>query len=235
MRFEDLTGRTFGFLTVIERDMAKKKTTKQTAWICECACGNRISVLAYNLKNGNSTSCGCQQRKKLSERSRKDLTGQVFGQLRVDAFLRTDKNGHSVFSCTCLRCGKKFETLGTSIIEHRTISCGCVCKENSAIGRQKVHDEAVELGTNIGKLKAKQAFKSNKTTGIRGVCYIKSQGEYRAYITFRRVRYMLKCSPNLEECVKARKEAEEQIFGNFLQWYEEYKKIKPPVEPEAKD
>lgn len=231
MRFEDLTGRTFGFLTVIERDMTKRKTT----WVCECQCGKRVSVLASNLKNGNSKSCGCQQRKNLSERSRKDLSGQTFGQLHVDAFVRTDKNGHSIFQCTCLRCGKKFETLGTSIIERRTVSCGCVCKENSTIGRQKVRDEAVELGTNVGKLKAKQAFKSNKTTGIRGVCYIKSQGKYKAYITFRKVRYMLKYSSDLEECIKARKEAEEQIFGNFLKWYEEYKKTKPPVEPENKE
>jgi hypothetical protein len=231
VKLEDLTGRTFGNLKVIERDMTQKKTS----WICECICGNRISVLAYNLKNGNSQSCGCQQRKKVSERSRKDLSGQIFGQLHVDTLIRTDKNGHSIFSCTCLRCGKKFEAMGTNIVEHRTISCGCARKENTAMALQKVHSEAIELGTNIGKLRAKQALKSNRTTGIRGVCYIKSQGKYKAYITFQKVRYVLKYSTDIEECIKARKEAEAQIFGNFLEWYEEYKKIKPPVEPEAKN
>lgn len=221
MQFEDLTGKIFGDLKVIERDFAKKKT----AWICECLlCGKKVSVMAYNLKNGNSTNCGCKRNKAVSERSRKDLTGRVFGQLRADALVGSDKHGHSIYSCTCLRCGRTFEALGTNILSGKIVSCGCIGAKNRTSGREKALQEAKELGTNIGKIKASAPLKSNKTTGIRGVCYIKSQGKYKAYITFKNVRYVLKYSSDIEECIKARKEAEEKLFGDFLKWYEEYKK-----------
>lgn len=59
-RFTDLTGQRFGRLTVISRsDFIKKDGKRETAYICKCDCGNETKVLAYNLKNGHTTSCGC--------------------------------------------------------------------------------------------------------------------------------------------------------------------------------
>lgn len=99
-----------------------------------------------------------------------------------------------------------------------TRSCGCL---NSL---DKANDANFISGTNVGFIKSDKVSKSNKTTGVRGVCYIKSQGRYIAYITFQHKRYHLKSSKDIEECIKARKEAEENVFGNFLEWLEEYKK-----------
>lgn len=31
-------------------------------WLCECACGSFIVVYGYNLRSGNTKSCGCQSR-----------------------------------------------------------------------------------------------------------------------------------------------------------------------------
>lgn len=61
MRYEDLTGRRFGRLIVLERTDShiKKNGDKQTAFLCRCDCGNVRKVLAYNLKNGHTLSCGC--------------------------------------------------------------------------------------------------------------------------------------------------------------------------------
>lgn len=43
-------------------DLIKKNGKHDTRWWCECDCGNPewVLVLGYNLKNGNTTSCGCQ-------------------------------------------------------------------------------------------------------------------------------------------------------------------------------
>lgn len=30
-------------------------------WLCECDCGNNIEVCISDLKNGNTTSCGCNK------------------------------------------------------------------------------------------------------------------------------------------------------------------------------
>lgn len=51
----DITGNTYGYLTVIKQIPGGK-------WLCKCKCGNEVEVLTYNLKNGNTKSCGCYQK-----------------------------------------------------------------------------------------------------------------------------------------------------------------------------
>lgn len=55
IRLNDLTGQIFSSLHVIRRD---KNKGRRTLWLCECKCGNFVSVMADNLVSGNSTSCG---------------------------------------------------------------------------------------------------------------------------------------------------------------------------------
>lgn len=56
LRYNDLTGQTFGRWTVIE--MAGRKE-KVVTWLCKCTCGNTKIVLSYPLRRGTSKSCGC--------------------------------------------------------------------------------------------------------------------------------------------------------------------------------
>ena len=63
-RYEDLTGKTFNYLTVIE---LKEKNKKGTRWLCKCNCGNRVIVLASHLKDGHTKSCGCFRKNKSKE------------------------------------------------------------------------------------------------------------------------------------------------------------------------
>ncbi len=49
-------GSIFGRLTVIGLDETK---IGKAYWICNCSCGNTVSVNAYNLKKGATKSCGC--------------------------------------------------------------------------------------------------------------------------------------------------------------------------------
>ena len=58
-RIIDLTNQTFGKWKVIEVDKTKNRGHKH--WICECECGNIRSVDGNTLRNGKSTSCGCQK------------------------------------------------------------------------------------------------------------------------------------------------------------------------------
>ncbi len=61
MKLIDITGQTFGRLTVIRR--AEKNTLgNQPQWECSCECGNTRIVVGGNLRNGHTTSCGCYQR-----------------------------------------------------------------------------------------------------------------------------------------------------------------------------
>lgn len=58
MTLKDLTGQTFGKLTVLERDMTWQGKGNHARWICQCECGNIISAHGQSLRNGQ-VSCGC--------------------------------------------------------------------------------------------------------------------------------------------------------------------------------
>lgn len=77
METEDLTGRKFGRLTVIERskDHIGKRGKHLPMWLCKCECGTKKIVYTGNLKQGSVRSCGCIMTE--------DLTGRKFNMLTV--------------------------------------------------------------------------------------------------------------------------------------------------------
>lgn len=61
-RIDDLTGKKFGMLSVIEIDEPLSEKRNRVYWKCICDCGNEKSVSAYHIKHGDIKSCGCLQR-----------------------------------------------------------------------------------------------------------------------------------------------------------------------------
>lgn len=55
---EDFTGQVFGELKVICWDVEKSKETHNSYWICQCSCGNKVSIHASRLKSGQKKICG---------------------------------------------------------------------------------------------------------------------------------------------------------------------------------
>lgn len=57
---DDLSGRIFGRLTVEKFAGYPKHAPSKAQWVCACSCGQAgLVVYGYNLKNGNTNSCGC--------------------------------------------------------------------------------------------------------------------------------------------------------------------------------
>lgn len=56
-KFQDLTGQTFGRLTVVAG--AGKSKNNSFLFDCVCVCGNRKTVRASHLRRGEIKSCGC--------------------------------------------------------------------------------------------------------------------------------------------------------------------------------
>lgn len=54
---KDLTGKTFGRLTVIGGPSTVGR--RRIVWLCACVCGNEKMVRADHLKSGHTESCGC--------------------------------------------------------------------------------------------------------------------------------------------------------------------------------
>lgn len=53
----DMTGKTFGNLTVIE--VVKLDGRRGAHWKCKCSCGNECIAFGSHLRNGSRISCGC--------------------------------------------------------------------------------------------------------------------------------------------------------------------------------
>lgn len=56
-RFSDLSGKQFGYLTVIERG---ENIGPAATWRCVCECGNSATIESWNLTSGHTKSCGCK-------------------------------------------------------------------------------------------------------------------------------------------------------------------------------
>ncbi len=59
-RVKDLTGQTFERLTVIEIHGWDRRG--RAKWLCRCECGNLSIVIGYDLRSGNTKSCGCMRK-----------------------------------------------------------------------------------------------------------------------------------------------------------------------------
>ena len=116
-KIKDLTNKKFGELVVIERDYNINYSHK-TFWKCKCSCGNIKSISYSHLITGQTKSCGC---KKL-----KFLENDRFGRWRVIS--RVEKSHPTKWLCQC-DCGTIKEVSQTSLIQGKSISCGCYHKD----------------------------------------------------------------------------------------------------------
>lgn len=122
MKLIDLTGKTFGNLTVIERDWDYQKEHNyiKPYWKCRCSCGNIISVLGKSLREGRTVSCGCLAKERAKAINFKDITGQRFGKLVALEYV-----GNSQWKCKC-DCGTIVVVNTSHLMSGHTTSCGCL-------------------------------------------------------------------------------------------------------------
>ena len=66
--YRDLTGKTFGRLTVTGWERSQRGLI---LWNCRCVCGKFKRASAGTLNNGQTKSCGCQKAEMISARTRK--------------------------------------------------------------------------------------------------------------------------------------------------------------------
>ena len=131
MKFVDLTGRKFGRLSVVERveNTVSPGGVQQVRQRCKCDCGNETVVHAGNLRNGNTSSCGCLNIESLHRNKPIDITGQTFGRLtairRVEDYVSPHGNKSTRWECRC-ECGNIKIAHLNSLKKGATKSCGCI-------------------------------------------------------------------------------------------------------------
>lgn len=150
----DLVGQRYGQLTVLSYQGDR-------SWQVRCDCGAVKTVLGKSLRNGLTRSCGCATAElrapglKCPRGSRSDLTGQVFGQLRVlrraPTLVLGPRRSWGMWVVLCA-CGTE-KTVKRTALTHGLKTCGCgqssplaegVAQRNRTLARYK--QQAVQRG-----------------------------------------------------------------------------------------
>ncbi len=113
----DLTGLTFGALSVVGRAGAER--SGEAKWICRCECGKSLVRRSSNLRREDAPvqSCGC--RNPAIGGRRDDITGLWFGRWLVLSRV-SDRSGY--WHCRC-ECGTEREVFGPAMKTGRSQGC----------------------------------------------------------------------------------------------------------------
>lgn len=238
----DLTGNVYNHLTVICRgeDLIKKNGKHETRWLCKCDCGNpnNILVLGYNLKNGNTQSCGCVHLQNAREQGRKngpvqgklnkkyntyDLTGDygIGYTLSGDEFYFDLEDYHLIKDYCWYKNEDGYiinKTTSDAILMHRLVM-GLSSEDPYVVD----HIFHVNYDNRKSKLRIvtfsqnnmNRYMSSNNTSGIKGVWFDKKNGEWAAEIGVNKQKIHLGEFENIIDAEKVRCAAEEKYFGEY--------------------
>jgi len=151
-----------------------------------------------------------------------DLTGKTFGQLTAIRPTNQKYKRSTIWECQCA-CGNIVLVPVGSLKSANTKSCGCLTSElshNKALKMIAENKPEMMFQTNISKIRHVDHIQKNNKSGIRGVCWRSDISRWRVSITFQKNRYNLGNFKVIEDAAKIRKQAEERIFGGFLDWYD---------------
>ena len=168
-------------------------------------------------------------------RKKVDLTGQRYGRLTVLAPVE-NIGARTAWLCRC-DCGAEVVVKTYHLRSGHTKSCGC---QNGEGGARYALGLTYIDGTCVEMIRA-NTLRSNNTSGVSGVDWLAKKQRWRATICFKGKRRYLGSYEKFEDAVKARKQAEENVFGTFLKAYSgeipqsELKNIEEICPPIAKD
>lgn len=205
-----LIGKTYNDLKVIEYT-DQRNNYGRGLYRCKCLlCGGEKLATKANLIKGEVKNCGCAYHK-----PKNDLTRKTYDRLTVVG--TTVINGKLKYICDC-SCGNTGVIANPQDLRRGSKkSCGCIHKGDEAFAKSLYVE-----GTAPCKLNGNN-IRSTNTSGVTGVWYDKRRGKWTAEIVFQKKKHYLGRFEDKEEAIKVRKEAEKNIFGDFLKWYEAYK------------
>ena len=151
--------------------------------------------------------------------TKENLVGRRFGKLEVIA--RSDKRGSRgartvpLWECRC-DCGAICYKATDTLTNPELSMC------NDCVGKyagQKMREKAGYVdGTQLSRLTSTRLISTN-TSGCRGVYFDKRVGRWRARLKLKGKLMNFGSYVKYEDAVAARKQAEEEYFGELLEKY----------------
>lgn len=226
---DDLTGKTFGMLTVIcqDEDFISANGVHRPMWLCECACGNKelVSIRGDSLISGHTQSCGCLQSKnaynvgkKNQKHNKYDLSGE-FGILWSSNtneeiyFDLVDADKILKYNWNVNEYGYAYASINREKISmHKFLGCTNYDHHN----RNKLDNRRENLIPCTAQENTRNgSLRSTSTSGFIGVSQRKDTKRWAAHITLSGKRKHLGYYVNKEDAIKVRLQAEAKYFGEF--------------------
>lgn len=229
-------------ITILRRaeDVIKKDGKHETAWWCQCDCGSDPFVaLGYNVKNGNTNSCGCYKLDRDSEVNHKTNTYDYSREYGVGYAINTgrefyfDWEDFDLIRDYCWyenvnKCGyhsleaRDFKNDCKLIRMHYLLGCkGWDHKDRNALNNRRYNLRKATKHENARNL----SLSKRNTSGVIGVSYYKPGEKWRAYIEYEGKFISLGYYCNKDDAIKARLKAEIKYFKEFASQqhlYEQY-------------
>lgn len=210
----DLTGKTFGHLTVLREGdhYVSPKGVRKVRWLCQCDCGRQVQVLTHSLTSGETKSCGHAQFDYLKDKGPStSLVGKQFGHLTVLRDDGTRRSKEVMWLCQC-DCGKLTHVSGSNLVTGNTISCGHVGGKTLADYHDKYKRETP--GTRLDLLGDKAS--KNSSTGERNISIVSRDGKkhYRVAVMYKRHQYG-GLRDTLEAAIQLREDLRRKYWPNY--------------------
>jgi hypothetical protein len=203
MKYNNLTDKVFGKLTVVEE--AGRNKFKKILWKCQCECGNTTIVASGSLVTGNTTSCGC--------------TG---GNYKHGG---ANKGSYNTWRAMIRRCTNpndkdyiRYGALGVKVCAQWMQYENFVADMGEPVGDETL--DRINTYGNYELINCRWAgvttqnrnirLRKNSKTGFIGVTAVGNK--YMAKITVKKKAYYSKVCLTKEEAVMARKELEQKYW-----------------------
>lgn len=223
--YKDLTGQTFGFLTVL-RDAGRSKSG-DVLWECECSCPDRnhVIVTSSNLQRGHTQSCGCYAKSQTSKAQKKTTRFDIIGDIAVGYTSNNEQFLVDAINVEKLKHQSWWYTKrgyltgivdGKHVLMHRLLT-NCdnehvVDHKNHITGDNRLCNLRV---CTVSENQYNRQMQNNNTSGSIGVSWDKRYGKWRAYIAVEKQRIELGKFDQYEDAVNARRDAEDKYHKEF--------------------
>lgn len=143
------------------------------------------------------------------------LRGKRFGKLKVIERAGRTKAGSALWLCQC-DCGNTTIANATGLRRGEIVSCGCLTMESIKRAKEVLWTEKTIDGVQVPLLTKK--VRSDSRTGHKGVYLRNRKGRtrYEVTITVTGKRKYIGTFNDLEDAIKARKEAEKEYYQPYI-------------------
>lgn len=223
---EDLVGRVFGRLTVIEQanDYVSLKGKHYARWKCKCSCnqGKVVLTSASALKGGHTQSCGCLHQERIKKYNDYEIQEDyvIMYTTKGEPFYVDLEDFWRVKDICWYKSGREYIVSGVHgekqiLLNRYIMNCPedkiVDHKNGDKIDNRKCNLRICDYQENMMNRK----INSNNKSGVAGVFYLKSERKWIAQIKFNKKNIRLGYFKNFDDAVEARRKAEDKYFGEF--------------------